>query len=218
MKTRQLLLLGCAVLLLTGSPGHAQDSATCESARAQTTCLDWNNENFHRVATVDTIRECLASGQVDVNQPPDGRSLLTRLVIATKSSKKFRRTHRRRASCPETPGHILASVEFLLAEKDRYGLNLDAKDDSGRTALHYALGDGTAWPLAVRLLDAGADPLAVSEERRAWAFRQDYWEEFFGVADMLLDRVEKIEDLKGKAEELKACRTVECLVDGLLSE
>lgn len=197
------------VWLITVTSAQAQ-SLECETARQQTTCAEWNGRGFHRMATVEKVKECLATGQVDVNQPVGGRTLLIRLAIAPSSSRAMR-DGTDDTVCPETPAHLLALVDFLLNEKDRYGLDLDAKDRTGRTALHYALGHGASWPIAVRLIDAGADALAVSNERRAWAFRQDYWREFLGASEELIGSV-------GKTEDLKECRTVDCFVDGLLSK
>ena len=191
---------------------HAQ-SLECRALQQQTTCDDWKEDAwqrpFVRRATLNLIRTCLDTGQVNINHPI-GHSGTLLIHLARAPGQSTSMANEGDDHCHETPGHILALTDFILENKDRYGLDLDAKDRSGRTALHYALGNGAAWPIAVRLLDAGADPLAVSNERRAWAFRQDYWQEFHGAAERLIGNV-------GNTKELRECRTVDCFVDGLLS-
>ena len=207
MRVRTILF--ACYFFSTPVAAYAQDK-TCKEVREELTCADWSEKSFYRKASLTLIERCLNTGQATVNQPGwEDRTLLLDLARAPSQSSAPTDVGTHDTPCPENPMGILVLVDFLLDNKVHYGLDLDAKDRSGRTALHYALGHGASWPIAVRLLDAGADPLAVDNNRRAWAFRHDYWQEFMGASEKLIESVAKTEDLKD-------CRTLTCFVDGLL--
>ena len=170
--------------------------------RDSVTCADWDRSGYwidesedpHVSARMvaDFIKDCLDSGQVDVNQTDwRGQTLLHRVI---KSNN--------RDAFPER----FEIAKVLVAEKDQYGLDLEATDDKGRTALYYATGKLTRMPFALLLLEAGADVATTgSEERRAHA--STYAEVFSQTVQALRNPLK---------EDVADCADMACLVDILV--
>ena len=123
-------------------------SATSDQA---VNCEEWNTYEFFETATASAVRACLAAG-VDVAARNEARSNNTPLHWAASSSD------------PDP-----AVMEALLAA----GAPLEAREEYGRTPLHYA----TNLAAVEVLLAAGADIAARSEDEEsplhlaAWLMR-----------------------------------------------
>lgn len=170
--------------------------------RAGMTCADWDRpfEGFtyesryidgpHRSPSA-FVTDCLESGEVNINQTNNrGQTLLMRVIRNTE-----------KASFPDR----FEVAQVLLAGKERYGLNLEARDQYGKTAMYYATGNLTRLPFALLLREAGASSKTTnSAKRRAHAAT---------YSDVLALTFSALRNpLK---EDIEECADMSCLVDRL---
>lgn len=171
--------------------------------RDSVTCADWDRSEYWidesedpqgRSARLvaDFVKDCLDSGQVDINQTDRRGQTLLHRVIKDNNRDAF-------------PARF-EIAKMLVDGKDQYGLDLEATDDKGRTALYYATGKLTRMPFALLLLEAGADVGTTgSEERQAHA--STYAEVFSQTVQALRNPLK---------EDVADCADMACLVDTLV--
>lgn len=152
----------------------------------------WDRDSFHDRTSVGHIRWCLANNHVDINQTDrDGWTLLHRIARSRKS----------------TP-HRLALLNELVRYDD---LDIDRRDYTGRTALHYAVAKLKRWPMAAVLLEAGASRDIPDEWKgaripRTWA----------PVVEQAERNVRNPFEAEVDFEALTDCRSVSCWTTELL--
>ena len=163
------------------------------------TCADWDDRYFHWDTTASFVHQCLTSGQVDINQQDeDGQTLLHRIVVDILDDEESGSSTAERT----------ATIDILLGWAS---VNVDAVDASDRTPLHYALKKSDTWPIAAKLLDAGANPIATPRSRRRI---QEQWIPMLGIVQRRAS--------KGVADFLPSglltCEDADCLIDSLLKK
>ncbi len=164
------------------------------------TCANWNDRYFHWDTTASFIRQCLTNRQVDINQQDeDGQTLLHRIVADISEDD---------GENGNSIAERTAMIDVLLGWAS---VNVDAVDASDRTPLHYALKKSDTWPVAAKLLDAGANPIATPRSRHRI---QKQWVPILGIVQRHASK--DIVDLMPSG--LLTCEDADCLIDSLLKK
>ncbi len=192
-------------------------------------CAAWDEEWFHNRTTRQHIHYCVTKNLVQVNQTDhEGRTLLLRIA------RDFVRQRRRKTAwLPVWPhehdehgrlryqtfeqasrSELLALVRTMMYWKDEWGLDLDATDRKGRTALRYAVKKMRGASLAAVLLKAGAslDPTVTERDKEKI---ETHWVPVLDVAhERIADPFTGEVDVKG----LAACQTADCLIEEVVKD
>lgn len=217
--TRRVFVWGVGLLLI----GLIGVSLTVRGDRQPMPCEEWDTRRFHHRASPEMVQQCLDAGHVEINQVDgDGRTLLHRIAADFKYTQTFGgyrspegvdlygSAPRGETADPRIPGNTqeqrLAIVRVLLQSP---ALALDLLDNKDRTAFHYAIRTGDAYPLAQLLIQAGAAITPSEHAREQWEQRT------LPLARTLSQKFKNPFDGSIKLDELLRCDTVECLQEAL---
>ena len=237
LRYRWKSLALCGVLLLTGFIGISLALRTTgEEGPPPNLCDQWDQYWFHHRVTPVRIEHCLHTGLVDVNQvDEDARTLLHRIAHDFKETDDYYPsyppsdvpdlygyTHENQGTFftgvdnhDDLPERIsgnsretrLVMVDILLAQPD---IDLELTDYKHKTALHYAIRNGKAYPMAQRLIRAGA-ALTIDEDAR------EQWEErTLPLARTLRKRFKSPLDGSIDLDQLLQCQTADCALQEVM--
>ena len=215
-----------AVILWGGWP---PTSATASPLEWSSGCAAWNEEWFHNRTTRQHIHYCVTQNRVQVNQTDhEGRTLLLRIArdfVGQRRRKtarlpvwphEYESTGRLRYQTFEqaSRSELLALVRTMMYWKDEWGLDLNATDRKGRTALRYAVKKVRGASLAAVLLKAGAslDPTVTERDKEK---SETHW---IPVLDVAHGRIADPFMGEVSAQDLAACQTADCLIEEVVKD
>ena len=236
MEIKRWKTLGLGgVLLLTVFLGASLALRTIdENEDPPKPCAEWDEYWFHHRVPPERIQYCLEAGHVDVNQvDEDDRTLLHRIANDFKETEDYYPpsdetdlygyAHENKATFftgvedyydepPErVPGNSretrLVMVDILLEQPD---IELERTDYKHKTALHYAIRVGKAYPIAQRLIQAGAALTIDADAREQWEDRT------LPLARVLRKRFKSPLDGSIDVDQLLQCQTADCAMQEIM--